>query len=84
MLVCAGLLWFLRRPRPRWASLGLYLTAYAVERFGLEFLRYDAVRGVFWGVSSSQWISIGLFVTGAVLLVWTYGRDRRSGIVTKV
>ena len=84
LLVCAGLLWFLRRLRPRWASLGLYLMVYAVERFGLEFLRYDAIRGVFWGVSSSQWISIGLFAVGAGLMLWTYGRERRRRIVSEM
>ena len=32
---------------------------YAVLRFGLEFLRYDDTeRGLLWGISTSQWISI--------------------------
>ena len=40
-------------------SVGLYLVMYAVLRFGLEFLRYDDTeRGLLWGISTSQWISI--------------------------
>ena len=41
-------------------ALRAYLAAYAVMRFALEFLRGDAVRGVWWGLSTSQWISLGV------------------------
>lgn len=43
---------------PDYSLAERYLAAYAVLRFGLEFLRGDAERG-FWGVfSTSQWISL--------------------------
>lgn len=38
----------------------IYLALYAVARFGLEFLRGDAIRGIWLGLSTSQWISLGI------------------------
>lgn len=35
-----------------------YLISYAVVRFLLEFLRGDSVRGIWIGLSTSQWISL--------------------------
>jgi phosphatidylglycerol:prolipoprotein diacylglycerol transferase len=43
-----------------------FLVLYAVLRFGLEFLRADD-RGLFLGVSTSQWISI--VIVGAALVI---------------
>ena len=54
-LLCAGLL-FYRKKKPRrtpGSSTGLYLSAYAVLRFLLEFLRGDEARGR-WG-SGTRW-----------------------------
>ncbi len=39
-----------------------YLLSYGILRFGLEFLRADAERGFFFGLSTSQWISILLVI----------------------
>ena len=47
---------------------GGYLLGYAVLRFVLEFFRYDAERGGFWGLSTSQWISI-LLIPVAVIII---------------
>lgn len=47
----------------------LYLIAYAVIRFHIEFLRGDAIRGIWFGVSTSQWISMGLFAFSVMMLV---------------
>lgn len=38
--------------------LKVYLVAYAVIRFADEFLRGDKVRGIYFGISTAQWISI--------------------------
>lgn len=46
-------------------GLKIYLIAYSIFRFGIEFLRGDAVRGIFFGVSTAQWIS--LFILGYYL-----------------
>lgn len=58
-------------------SIRLYLALYAVLRFFLEFVRYDdSERGMLWGISTSQWISIGICVVLAGAEVW--GRKSRK------
>ncbi len=45
--------------------LTAYVAAYCVLRFGVETLRGDLVRGVFAGLSTSQWIAaLGLVLAG--------------------
>ena len=39
-----------------------YLVMYAVCRFVLEFFRGDTVRGIWFGLSTSQWISLWILV----------------------
>lgn len=58
-----------RKPRREGQILGFYLAFYAVERFFLEYLRYDEIRGIFWGLSTSQWISLILLPVGLYLLL---------------
>lgn len=45
------------RRHPR-RTMRLYLAVYAGLRFFLEFLRGDAARGLFLGLSTAQWISV--------------------------
>ncbi len=54
----------------------LYLFIYPVIRIITEQFRYDdAERGIFLGLSTSTWISIGIFVAGLVILLM----DRKKG-----
>ncbi len=46
-----------------------YLNLYSIARFMLEFLRGDEIRGLYFGLSTSQWISIALFIISAVYLI---------------
>lgn len=46
-----------------------YLSMYAVCRFGLEFFRGDIIRGSWLGLSTSQWISIVLFLFCIVFFI---------------
>ncbi len=50
--------------------LGVYFASYAVIRFGDEFLRGDAVRGFILGLSTSQFISIFMFLAGLAYIIW--------------
>ena len=52
-----------------------YLAGYAVMRFFLEFLRGDTERGVAAGLSTSQWISIGLII---IVPVWYAVRRKKQ------
>lgn len=45
----------------------VYFIGYSLMRFFLEYFRADAERGIFLGISTSQWISIGILAAGCVL-----------------
>lgn len=63
------------RGRLRGRLLQLYLLIYPVYRFLLEFLRGDEYRGFLFGLSTSQILSIILFITSAV--TWCASAKRR-------
>jgi len=77
----AALLAFLIvRPERRWPKLSLfpvYLIAYSIGRFVLEFYRGDANRGV-WILSTSQWIGLALFAL-AVAWLWKSHYTKNKG-----
>ncbi len=47
-----------------------YLLSYAALRFLLEFLRGDALRGVWFSLSTSQWISLGFIVLALIHIIF--------------
>ncbi len=55
--------------------LNIYLLVYSVGRFCLEFIRGDTVRGNFFFLSTSQWISCGLFIYVIIKLVKMKGNE---------
>ncbi len=61
-------------------TLGLYLILYSIIRFILEFFRGDSVRGIYFGVSTSQWISILLFILG--ILIFTKRIEKKDNSVS--
>ncbi|MBO4385272.1 MAG: prolipoprotein diacylglyceryl transferase [Clostridia bacterium] len=71
LIVFLFLLWFTRKKRQGFTTLFVYLFIYGVERFLLEYLRGDEIRGIFGAFSTSQWISIGLVVIAAAGLIVT-------------
>ena len=52
-------------------ALEIYLTAYSLFRFTIEFFRGDAIRGRLLDLSTSQWISAVVFT---VTMVWILKR----------
>ncbi len=77
-----------RKKRPEGQLLGIYLIFYSTVRFALEYVRADAVRGVFWGISTSQWISLGLLPLGMIITIYSTKRekkiaDRRNKVVSQ-
>ena len=55
----------------------VYMLIYPVVRFILEFLRGDEIRGFLFGLSTSQWISILLFVYALIRLgIWRFRKDK--------
>jgi len=54
----------------------LYGIMYSVLRFILEFYRADPIRGVYGPFSTSQYISIGVFIISAILLYIVFKRSK--------
>jgi phosphatidylglycerol:prolipoprotein diacylglycerol transferase len=57
---------------------GCYLMGYATLRFLIEFLRGDAQRGTLAGLSTSQTISILIFIGGIACLVWSKTKGKNK------
>ena len=64
------------RKNPGYIS-AVFLLSYSVTRFMIEFLRYD-IRGSFLMFSTSQWISIIIFVCGWMLLKKTKTENKKK------
>ncbi len=56
------LLWYVQKKRNTYHILCVYLLFYPILRFMLEFFRGDLIRGGFLIFSTSQWISVILFL----------------------
>jgi phosphatidylglycerol:prolipoprotein diacylglycerol transferase len=72
------LLLYTRRERIPYQTLGLYLWIYSIERFLIEFLRNDNIRGIYAGLSTSQWISMILFPVGVYLFLSKSNRGQNA------
>lgn len=63
-----------KRKNFEWQIFSLYLILYSIVRLTIDFLRGD-LQAVFLGLTISQLISIGLFVTGVTLYFVKSQRD---------
>lgn len=61
LVIFAGLL-LLQHRKGHAFALRIYLISYAVCRFALEFFRGDELRGIWLGLSTSQWISLAIIL----------------------
>ena len=59
----------LKKDKYKGLLLYIYLCTYAVMRFVLEFWRGDTLRGFIFGLSTSQFISIFVFVFGFIMIL---------------
>lgn len=57
---------------------GVYLCYYSIMRFFLEFYRGDTIRGVWHGISTSQFICVTLCTVGCFLIHYAYTEKNRS------
>jgi phosphatidylglycerol---prolipoprotein diacylglyceryl transferase len=81
LVMMVVLLWYSRRPRPRYAVSGLFALMYAVFRFAVEFVRVpDQQIGylAFGWLTEGQLLSIPLFFVG-LLLLWLSRRAPVAG-----
>lgn len=72
LVIFAVLLILYLRLREKWDSgafIRLYFLLYALLRFSDEFLRGDKYRGIWLGLSTSQWISLAVLIGVAVSFI---------------
>ena len=67
-LLCAFLVWRLKKQKPFGTVSGWYMVLYGACRFGIEFFRSDE-RGAVGVLSTSQFISIFVLLGGIALLL---------------
>ena len=78
ILFATILIVYLKCPKLKGLSCLIYAYGYAIMRFTLEFFRYDAERGLFLGLSTSQWISIIIFVVATACLIYNIVKKQKS------
>lgn len=67
LLLFIIILLYFRKKKTSGEITAFYMAGYGIIRFGLEFLRYDRDRGFLFGISVSQWISIGVVIAAIVI-----------------
>ena len=77
LMIIAFAILYLQIKKQWYYTVETYLILYAILRFCLENLRYDAERGYYAGLSTSQWISIGFLVAAMVSVVWQKKRKNQ-------
>lgn len=56
----------------------VYAYSYAVIRFILEYFRYDSIRGVYFGLSTSQIISILIVLVVSIVLITNIVKNKKK------
>ena len=59
--------------------LKIYMVTYAIFRFFIEFLRGDDVRGFFFGISTSQFISLVICI---FYIIMSIGREKSQTLLS--
>lgn len=69
------LLWFTRKPRPRFAASGVFLMGYGVFRFSVEFFREPDAHisfKLFGWMTRGQILTMPMILIGLSMLLWAY------------
>ena len=77
LLLFFFLLWMLHKGKMQHYLFFLYLSIYAVGRFILEFFRGDTYRGIWFGISTSQIISILILIFCAIFGIYKLIQRRK-------
>lgn len=78
LLIFLILLYILKIKRSNGRLIYIYMILYPTARFILEFFRGDEIRGFILGISTSQWISIILFVFASIKLITDFKNKKSS------
>ena len=71
------LFYLYKKGKARHKLLALYLLIYPVYRFILEYFRGDTYRGFIFGLSTSQFISVILFVLAIIWLIIAKAKEKK-------
>lgn len=86
MLFCVVLFLFFQcvyRTQIRGRRTAVYLIAYAVYRYTIEYVRGDEMRGTFGPFTTSQAISIVMVLTGIAVLVYANKTKKENYLIIK-
>jgi len=86
LIIIAALVFLVyMKTRAKGFCLGVYLSLYAINRFVLEYYRGDAHRGFYGPFSTSQYISMGIFIIGVLCLIYAaFSRSHEKHAVQTV
>jgi phosphatidylglycerol:prolipoprotein diacylglycerol transferase len=76
--ICVLLLRYEKRAKRSYDMLFAYLACYGVSRFCLEMLRGDGIRGIYFGLSTSQWISVGIWVACGIYFLLCRCKEQKE------
>ena len=78
LLLMAVLLILQHQHLKKGSLLAIYFIVYAAVRFADEFFRGDTIRGILFGLSTSQWISIVVLLLGIYMLLNRYRFQKKD------
>lgn len=78
VLIAVFLLFYTKKERSKYNVLFSYLCLYSILRFCLEFLRGDEIRGSVLFFSTSQWISVLIFVFCILVMGLRYIKNKKN------
>ncbi len=70
-----------KRQKLKGKLIYFYMLLYSPARFITEFLRGDELRGIYFGLSTSQWISIFLILFASIMLIIKKSQQHISRII---
>lgn len=68
-LILAGFYFHSKRQLLNSSSIFYYVVYYSIVRFILEFFRGDEVRGIYFNLSTSQWVSVLLVLISVMVII---------------
>lgn len=73
------------KSKHRHCNMYIYLFIYPFIRIFTERFRYDdAERGIYFGLSTSTWISIGIITAGVILLIIDFNKGMHEPVTPEV
>ena len=68
--ICLFLIYIQKKVKLKFELLSTYIILYGILRFFIEFLRGDIGRGIYYVLSTSQWISLVMILTGSLYILF--------------